>query len=59
MKKNKQNQWKSACLIGSCAEISKNSNKIKLRNSSQPERIVEFSQEEWEELRTAFVENRF
>jgi hypothetical protein len=59
MEKNKQKQWKSACCIGACPEMSHDGEIIRLRNSNQPEKTLDFTREEWEELRMAFIEKRF
>jgi len=51
-------KFSSVCLGALCPEVLKTEGAISLRNPNQPEKVVEFSQQEWEELRRAFVENR-
>ena len=55
---NVKQQFKSVCIVGACPEFLKTKNGVKLRNSAQPDKVVEFSRKDWEELRGAFIENR-
>ncbi|MFA6227732.1 MAG: hypothetical protein WC668_00935 [Patescibacteria group bacterium] len=55
---NKEQKWQSVCVMGACPEFLPTKEGIKLRNSNQPEKVVDFSQEEWRELREAFIEKR-
>jgi len=53
-----EKKWQSVCLGSLCPEVLKTETIVKLRNSGQPKKIVEFSQKEWRELREAFIEKR-
>jgi hypothetical protein len=49
----------NACIVGSCPEIKRADGRILIRNSQKPDVVVEFSEQEYEELKTAIESKIF
>ena len=49
----------NACLMGSCPDFKKENGRVLIRNSQKPEMVVEFSEVEFEELKTAINNKLF
>jgi hypothetical protein len=49
----------SACILGTCPEVKKANGLVLIRNSQKPEVVVEFSEQEYEEFKTAIANKVF
>jgi len=47
------------CAIGACPQIKKEAGRVLIRNSQKPEAVVEFSEQEYQELKQAITKNIF
>ncbi|MBU0648519.1 hypothetical protein KJ969_00175 [Patescibacteria group bacterium] len=57
--KKSEDGFLNACVIGSCPQIKRKGGRILIRNSQKPEVIVEFSEQEYQELKQAIAKNIF
>lgn len=53
--------WKrsSRCSDSACVEVARHGDVVRVRNSSRPDRVIEFSGDEWTVFREAFLRGEF